>query len=260
MIYLLPLIIYLLPLIIIIAVLIVIIRDYKHLHRINPTSDILFATSPDKKQLDLMIEDAYPIVILDKIEENLTLKDLEKKIPNEEIKYSYKTKEGENTIQIKDIEKYKDDMLLLKNESIIKKTGIQTTINQILEGFKRPLTIYPKTETFAHIISKDTRIPLRKNTNDTNLLIIMEGYIRIFLISPIYQKNLYEDNGTTPIDIWNPNEKKYPKYSKTKIASDTIREKEILYIPPKWWYAIYSPSSSFIIQVQQENILSQYLK
>jgi len=252
--------IYLLPLVLLIAVLIVIIRDYRHLHRINPTSDILFATAPDKKQLDLMIADAYPIIILDKIDDNLTIKDLEEKIPNEIIKYTYKSKDGENTIQIKDIGKYRDDMLLLKNKNIIDKSNIRSVINQILDGFKRPLTIYPSTDIYAHIVSKDTRIPLQKNTNDTNLIIVMEGNIRVFLISPLYKDNMYENNNTTPIDIWNPDLDKYPKYSKTKIASDTLREKEILYIPPKWWYAIYSPDGTFIIQVQRENILSQYIK
>ena len=252
--------IYLLPLLLLIAVLIVIIRDYRHLHRINPTSDILFATDPDKKQLETMIEDAYPIVIIDKIDENLTLEDLEKKIPNEEITYSYRTKEGNNTIKMKDITKSKEDILLLKNKSIVQKTGIQPIIDQITDGFKRPLTIYPQTEIYSHIVSNETRIPLRKNTNDTNLIIVMEGYIRVFLVSPLYQDNIYEENGITPINIWTPDLKKYPKWEKSKIASDTIREKEILYIPPKWWYAIYSPSGSFIIQVQKDNILSQYLK
>ena len=95
--------IYLLPILLLIAVLIVIIRDYRHLHRINPTTDILFATDPDKKQLDLVVGDAFPIVIMDKIDDNLTLEDLEKKIPNEEIKYTYRSKQGENTIKIKDI-------------------------------------------------------------------------------------------------------------------------------------------------------------
>jgi hypothetical protein len=252
--------IYLLPLLLLIGVLIVLIRDYRHLHRINPTSDILFAEAPDKTQLDLMINDAYPIVVMNKIDENLTLEDLEKKMPNEEITYSYKTKEGDNTIKIKEITKYKDDMLLLKNKSIIEKSDINNVITQIVEGFNRPLTIYPSINTYAHIVSKETRIPLRKNTNDTNLLIVMEGHIIVFLVSPLYQDTMYETNGTTPIDIWNPDLKKYPKYSKSKIASDTVREKEILYIPPKWWYAIYSPDSSFIIQVQRDNIVSQYLK
>jgi len=252
--------IYLLPILLLIAVLIVIIRDYRHLHRINPTTDILFATDPDKKQLDLMVEDAYPIVIMDKIDENLTLEDLEKKIPNEEIKYTYRSKQGENTIKIKDITKHRDDMLLLKNQSSVEKTDIQPIINTIIDGFKRPLTIYPSIETYSHIVGKETRIPLRKNTNDTNLIIVMEGHIRVFLVSPLFQDNMYEENGVTPIDIWNPDTKKYPKWSDSKIASDTVREKEILYIPPKWWYAIYSPSGSFIIQVQKDNILSQYLK
>jgi len=251
--------IYLLPLIILIALLIVIIRDYRHLHRINPTTDILFANQPNEKQLKLMLEDAYPIVIIDKMNDSLSIKDIEKKIPNENITYSYKSKEGENTIQIKDIEKYQKDMLLLKNTSIIEKLGYKKNIENILKNFDRPLTIYPTTNIYSHIVGKDTRIPLRKNKNDTNLLIVMEGYIRVFLISPMFQKNMYEKESTTPIDIWNPDTKKYPKYSKIKIASDTVRDKEILYIPPNWWYAIYSPNGSYIVQVQRDNILSKYL-
>jgi len=247
-------------LLILIAILIIIIREYWHLHSVNPTTDILLAGAPDKDQLDLMVKDGYPIIITDKIQDNLSLKDLALKIPEKEITYSYKTKAGENTIKMKDIEKHKEDILLFKNTEITKEANIDPIINTILSGFDRRFVYYPETNIYSHIISKDTRIPLRKNTEDTNLIIVMEGYIRVFLVSPLYNENLYEVAGTTPIDIWDPdNDKKYPKYSKTKIASDNVHEKEILYIPPKWWYAIYSPGTSYLVQVQRENILSQYI-
>jgi hypothetical protein len=250
---------YILPLLLLIAVLVAFIRDYRHLYRINPTTDILFATDPEKKQIDLMVEDGYPIVILDKIKDQLTLKDLAKNIPETQITYSYKTKDKENTIKMKDIEKHKKDMLLLKNTNIVTDSKINSSINNVLEGFNRKLVYYPETNIYSHIVSKDTRIPLRKNTNDTNIIIVMEGNIRFFMVSPLYNGNLYEENNTTPIDIWAPDYKKYPLYKNSKISSDTLHEKEILYIPPKWWYAIYTPSECFMIQVQRENMISSYL-
>ena len=106
-------------LIAIIILLIIIIRDYRHLHRINPTTDILFATSPEKKQLDLMISDGFPIVIIDKIQDSVSLKDLSEKLPNLQITYNYKTKDTTNTIEMKDLHSHLDDFLLLKNESIV---------------------------------------------------------------------------------------------------------------------------------------------
>lgn len=250
--------IYILPLIIIIILLIVFIRDYRHLHRVNPTTDILFATDPEKSQIDLMVEDGYPIVILDKIKDNLTIKDLVKKIPDTEITVNYKTKTNEETIKMKDIEKHKEDMLVLKNKNIIENANIKPSINNVLEGIHRNWVYYPETNMYSHIVSKDTRIPLRKNEDDTNLIIVMEGSLRIFLISPLFSDNLYETNNQTEIDIWNPDFKKYPEYKKVKVSSDVVQEKEILYIPPKWWYAIYSPGQSFIIQVQRDNLISKY--
>ena len=247
-------------LIAIIILLIIIIRDYRHLHRINPTTDILFATDPEKKQLDLMISDGFPIVIIDKIQDSVSLKDLSEKLPNLQITYNYKTKDTTNTIEMKDLHSHLDDFLLLKNESIVENLKLDNIIQLILYGFNRNYVYYPVTNIYSHIVSKDTRIPLRKNTFDTNIIVAMNGSFRIFMVSPLYQQNMYEKDSATPIDIWNPDMKKYPKYKSVKISSDIINEKEMVYIPPKWWYAIYAPDTTFMIQIERDNILSQYIK
>ena len=243
-------------LLILIIVLIVIIRDYRHLHKVNPTKDILFAKNPDEKHLSLMIADAYPIVVLDKLNDNISIKDISKIIPKTVVKYSYKSKPGDKTIYLKDLEKNIDDMLLLKDTKIVRDLKIDKIVYNIINLFNRPLTYYPKANIYSHIVSKDTRIPLRKNTNDTNVIIVMNGNIRIFMVSPLYQKNMYESNNTSPINMWDPDMKKFPLYKSVKISSDNIYEKEFIYIPPNWWYAILSPVNSFMIQIQRDNILS----
>ncbi|XP_034174793.2 bifunctional peptidase and arginyl-hydroxylase JMJD5 [Osmia lignaria lignaria] len=85
-----------------------------------------------------------------------------------------------------------------------------------------------------------------------NLLCQVFGYKRIILYHPDDSFNLYPYdtkllNNTAQVDPLNPNEEKWPNFSKAKGLIGYLKPGEVLYIPPKWWHHVTALTPSFSI-------------
>ncbi|XP_041976051.1 bifunctional peptidase and arginyl-hydroxylase JMJD5 [Aricia agestis] len=98
---------------------------------------------------------------------------------------------------------------------------------------------------------KGTVSPLHHDQKK-NLLSQVVGQKLIFLMSPDDSKFLYPHesellHNTSKVDPRNPDYDTYPEFKNAKTYYCTLKEGQMLYIPPKWWHFVESLSVSFSV-------------
>ena len=97
---------------------------------------------------------------------------------------------------------------------------------------------------------KDSCTPLHYDTDNFNLLCLLEGRKEIILIHPKYRDYLYEINyfirgsSWSYVNIWNIDYIKFPLMKNIKYIKFILNPGEILYIPPYWWHAVRNLDNS----------------
>jgi hypothetical protein len=90
----------------------------------------------------------------------------------------------------------------------------------------------------------DTVTPLQYKLNYRNYILVTEGEITIKLISPEYTKYLHLNKDydnfifDSPINVWDIQEQYKTNYNKVKSLELVLKQNDIIYIPPYWWYSI----------------------
>tara|TARA_B110000967_G_C18854913_1_gene546655 strand:- start:237 stop:1184 length:948 start_codon:yes stop_codon:yes gene_type:complete len=104
--------------------------------------------------------------------------------------------------------------------------------------------------------SNNTYTPLMYHTNYRHFILINSGKIRIKLTPWKSSKYLYINKNydnlefSSPIDIWNPQDKYANEMNKIKFIEIDILPGNIVYIPSYWWYSIQF--------VESETVLSSF--
>lgn len=113
-------------------------------------------------------------------------------------------------------------------------------------------------KTYYDIItaSNNTYTPLTYHMNYRHFILVNSGKIRIKLTPWKSSKYLYINKDydnlefTSPIDIWNPQEKYTNEMKKIKFIEIDILAGNIIYIPSYWWYSIQF--------IESETVLSSF--
>jgi len=94
--------------------------------------------------------------------------------------------------------------------------------------------------------------PLRYFVNYRNYLLVTSGNIKVKLFPPNSSKYLSTNYDyeyfefSSPINVWNPQEKYLSNFEKIKCLEFTIKEGQTLYIPAYWWYSIKFQDNSSV--------------
>lgn len=141
------------------------------------------------------------------------------------------------------IEQDKQSKLLIENNNdFLEETGLIKNI-RYNDVFLRPAMV---SNCYYDWItgSEGVKTPLRYEMNFRNYIIVNEGEIKVKLSPPknakyLYPKMDYENfEFTTPINIWEPQDKYKIEMNKIKTLEINLTKGKILYIPAYWWYSI----------------------
>jgi len=141
-----------------------------------------------------------------------------------------------------------------KNYELLQETGLHKVLRNN-DYFLRP----PMVSNCAYDLcsgSLNSYTPLRYTLNYRNYFCVIQGKIRIKLISPVYSKYLYEikdyDNFEfrSPINPWNVQNEYIKDFNKVKFIEIDLKPEDIIYIPAYWWYSIkyLEPTSAIVFK------------
>jgi len=147
-----------------------------------------------------------------------------------------------------------------KNYEFLQETGLHKILRNNDYFLRPPMVSHCNYDLCSGSLHSFT--PLRYNLNYRNYLSIIEGQIKIKLISPIYSKYLYEIKDyenfefRSPINPWNI-EKKYKKdFDKVKFIEIDMKPGQIIYIPAFWWYSIKYENISCLLMFKYRTYMN----
>ena len=102
--------------------------------------------------------------------------------------------------------------------------------------------------------------PIVKQTHYRYLYLLLSGVKKIILFSPKQINNLYTQSDISPVNFWDQDPEKFPKFESIKYIELELNAYEMLFIPYNWWYTIYSETDSVSISSNSESLPSYFLK
>jgi len=101
-----------------------------------------------------------------------------------------------------------------------------------------------------------------KQTHYRYILYQIKGTKNIILFSPKETQYLYPDISKTKsnVNFWNQNITVYPKFNNVSYLEIILRPRQMLYIPPGWWYTTKNDTDSNSLVCVAETIFSKVLK
>lgn len=135
---------------------------------------------------------------------------------------------------------------------------LKNKIEQIFNPYIIPYAITHKYNIHNENINSHT--PIIKQTNYRYLYLLLKGYKKIILFSPKQVSNLYANNDISPINFWDNDPKKFPKFENIKYLELDLEPNEMIYIPYNWWYTMFSTSKTISLSCNSESLSSYFLK
>ena len=95
-----------------------------------------------------------------------------------------------------------------------------------------------------------------------NINVQILGKKNFYLVSPKYDKYMYESNKferiskTSLIDLKNIDYTKNPLFEKVHIEKFTLEESDAIYIPRGWWHFVESESASISVSIHYWNLIN----
>lgn len=108
--------------------------------------------------------------------------------------------------------------------------------------------------------NKDAYSPLIKQTNYRHLFLLLNGKKKIVLFSPSQVSKLYTNTDISPVNFWDSNPEKFPKFETIKYLELELEANEMIYIPYNWWFTMYNTTKTVSITCNSESISSYFLK
>jgi hypothetical protein len=108
---------------------------------------------------------------------------------------------------------------------------------------------------------QETRI--LKQTNYRFIIYQIKGQQKLILFPPKDEKNLYVDKRTknvSNVNFWKLNPYVYPKFNDVSYLEIVLRPRQMVVIPPNWWYTIKTETQSNALLCKSESIFSKLLK
>ena len=132
-------------------------------------------------------------------------------------------------------------------------------IQKNLYYYNIPLTIDSNHQLLNEPINTISLI--KRQDKYRHLFYIVKGTKRFFIFTPEQQKNLYLQNGISPINLWNQDTIKYPLIEVAKYIEVICRENTMISIPYNYYYTYDTDEEENItIDFYSESIFSRFLK
>ena len=106
----------------------------------------------------------------------------------------------------------------------------------------------------------DSYSPLIKQTNYRHLLLLLSGKKKIILFSPSQVSKLYTKSDISPVNFWDNNPEKFPKFETIKYLEIELEKNEMIYIPYNWWFTMYNTTKTVSVICNSESLSSYFLK
>lgn len=205
--------------------------QYSYINKTNNSFDILQYQNPNKAMFENVVQEKNIAIFTD--------------IPTQELVY--------NKIPLKDL--FKDTYDKMNPNQ--KKEVLQLITNNF-EYYNIPLKV--KHTSNLYIQNKEVCSSLKKQNNYRFLLSVLKGTLKIGLFSPNNSEYLYLNNGTSKVDIWNQDIKKYPLLEKAKYIEVLLHENQMIYIPIHWIYSTITMSECTYTIYTNESFFSSFLR
>lgn len=148
------------------------------------------------------------------------------------------------------------------NSSFLEETTLVKTF-KYNDSFLRPNLVSKCNYDFISA-SKNVCTPLKYNNSYRNFFFVTQGHIKIKLIPPMYSKYLYEEKDylnylfTSPVNVWDIQSQPQYKndFEKVKSLDVELKEGQIIFIPPYWWYSIQFEMISSICVFQYRTYMN----
>jgi hypothetical protein len=91
----------------------------------------------------------------------------------------------------------------------------------------------------------------------------IKGQQKLILFPPKDEKNLYIDKQNklvSNVNFWKFNPHVYPKFNNTTYLEIILRPRQMVVIPPHWWYTIKTETQSNALLCKSESVFSKLLK
>ena len=111
-----------------------------------------------------------------------------------------------------------------------------------------------------HNESINSQTPIIRQTHYRYLFLLLSGSKKIILFSPNQVSNLYSNNDISPVNFWDSDPDKFPKFENVKYIELDLEPNEMLFIPYNWWYTMYSTIDSIAVSSNSESLSSYFLK
>ena len=174
---------------------------------------------------------------------------------NEEMYLPYSLANG-----LEAIDKDKENKYILENNSdFIEETGLYK-IFKLNDYLMRPALV--SNIYYDIIFGNNTETVFKYDLNYRNYLMVTEGEIKLKLSPPKGTKYLdqiqdYENfEFRSPINPWNTKKQHLHNFDKIKCLEVTLKPKNIIYIPPHWWYSIKFISKSTIASFKYRTLMN----
>lgn len=97
----------------------------------------------------------------------------------------------------------------------------------------------------------ECKTPLHYDDKE-NFFVQLHGKKRFILFSPSQTEYLYQAHGETydhlsRVNVFNPDEAKYPRYSQADAMEVVVAPGDMLYIPEGWWHAVETLTTSISV-------------
>lgn len=249
---------------------------YLHIYfNLNTSNDleIYEINEPSKLRLDEVCDAKQPVVFEypnDIILSTFTKQNLSRQYGVFDIKVRQTNKKIEENDQmhipltlnngIKVIENEDKKCIIENNNDFLKETGLVKVLKHN-DFFIRPPMVSQCNYDFL-IGSGHVKTPLKYDINYRNYFIVTEGNAKIKLAPPRSSKYLYEIKDyenfefRSPVNPWEVQDMYKTDFSKIKFLEVELKTKQIINIPPYWWYSIEFDDNTTILKLTYKTYMN----
>ena len=89
---------------------------------------------------------------------------------------------------------------------------------------------------------------------------LLQGEKKIILFSPLQKPNLYTETDISPVNFWDNDTDKFPKFENVKYLEIDLKKNEMIYIPYNWWFTMSNITNTISVSSKSESLTSYFLK